>query len=80
MFEVKIKSGTSGHFNCDGCDLKVAEIWTDQVPNKHDILELIDKENKSNQYFVTEVKRSYLLPTETRFNTEIYTSVYVIKI
>lgn len=78
MFTVAIKSGTSGHSDYDNCDLIIAEIPSNNIPRKGDILVFGDEDNKnSKKYLVTEVKRSYNHENEKHeFGEWIY--VYVI--
>lgn len=78
MFTVAIKSGTSGYANYDNCDLHVVEIPSNNIPQKGDILEFGDKENRNDKrYLVTEVKRIYNHKNEKHdFGEYIY--VYVI--
>lgn len=78
MFTIAIKSGKSGHFDYDGCDLILAEIPSNNIPNKGDILTFGDDQNRSEQaYLVTEVSRSYNHKNDKQaFGEYIY--VYVI--
>lgn len=78
MFTVAIKSGTSGHSDYDNCNLIVAEIPSNNIPRKGDILQFGDKDNRNNKrYLVTEVERIYNHKNEKHeFGEYIY--VYVI--
>lgn len=55
MFEVRIKSGDSGHFNYDGCDMYVATIPSNNIPSVGDRLEF----DNDKCYLVKEIQRYY---------------------
>lgn len=78
MFTVAVKSGTNGHYDFDNCDLIIATIPSENIPNVGDILVFGDTENKNlKKYLVREVKRSYNHKTDKQeFGEWIY--VYVI--
>lgn len=69
-FDVCIKSGTSGYWDDDNCNMLIkAEVETEQLPSKGDYIFL---DTVDIPYLVTDVFRSFLKNGE--FNT-----VYVIK-
>lgn len=69
-FDVCIKSGTSGYWDEDNCDMLLKrDIKTNQIPSKGDYLYL-DKGHES--YLVTKVRRTFV-------NNEEWNTVYVIK-
>lgn len=78
MFTMAIKSGTSGHSDYDNCDLIVAEITSNNIPRKGDVLVFGDEENRhKNRYLVTNIERTYNHKNEKQdFGEWIY--VYVI--
>lgn len=78
MFTVAVKSGTNGYSDYDNCDLILAEIPSNNIPNVGDILEFGDKDNKKvKRYLVRAVKRFYNHQNEKhKFGEWIY--VYVI--
>ncbi|MEO2202359.1 hypothetical protein ABGV42_01230 [Paenibacillus pabuli] len=80
MFTVMIKSGTSGYFEQDDIDLKIADIDSNNIPNKGDILELPSNDSQSIQsYIVHEVRRKYVKGVTVNFYNEFF-YVYVYKI
>ena len=86
MYHVLIKSGTSGYYDYDGCDMSVAEIENNNIPNVGDILE-IDRVNlvgeekhlDVNNYLVREVRRIISIDNINNKQNE-WIKVYVIKI
>lgn len=56
---LNIKSGTGGWYSHDGCDMAVAEIETDHIPRKDDIIEIHEEGKDQAFYLVTEIRRSY---------------------
>lgn len=80
MFTVAIKSGTCGYSDYDDCDMILAKIQSDNIPNVGDILYFGDHNNRNRKkYLVREVERSYNHKTEKHdFGEWIY--VYVIYI
>jgi hypothetical protein len=73
MYDIMIKSGTSGYSDYGNCDKQIAKIPSNNIPNVGDILQ-IDK-----KYLVREIKRSLVLPTK-RYEFGEYIYVYVIEI
>ncbi|WP_186763818.1 hypothetical protein [Planomicrobium sp. CPCC 101079] len=80
MFYVAFKSGLGSYHDHDGCDKIIAEIPSNNIPSKGDILEFGDKDNRENkEYLVMEVKRTFNHQNEKRkFGEWIY--VYVINL
>lgn len=54
MFDINIKSGDSGHFNYDGCDMCVTTIPSNNVPRVGDTLIV-----KQQKYLVRDIVREY---------------------
>lgn len=72
MFELLIRSGTSGYYDYDCCDMQIATIPSSNIPSVGDIIELGQK-----RYLVREVNRSYVdIANKSEFREFI--SVYVI--
>lgn len=60
MYQVMVKSGTNGYSDYDNCDMMLAEIPSNNVPNVGDTLEFGDKENRNiKRYLVREVRRTF---------------------
>jgi hypothetical protein len=78
MYTVAVKSGTNGHHDFDNCDMILAEIPSDNIPAKGDILEFGDKDNRYHKsYLVREVTRTYNFKNDTHEFGE-WVTVYVI--
>lgn len=59
MYTVAVKSGTNGYSEYDNCDMKLAEIPSNNIPRVGDILEFGNNENRDKtRYLVREVKRT----------------------
>lgn len=78
MFEVRIKSGTSGWKSYDDSDKVIAVIESNNIPREGEILEIIDPAiNGIKKYLVKEIERAYRLKSE-RCDFREYISVYVV--
>lgn len=78
MYQICIKSGTSGHHCYDGNDLTIADVPSDNIPPINSIIKLRDGIT-SRKYFVTEIITSINLATEeTEFGE--WTYVYVVEL
>lgn len=70
-FDIRVKSGTNGHFDYDNNDLVLySNIKTNNIPRKDDVIEI-----DNDRLLVREVKRRYSIEK----NTE-YIKVYVINV
>lgn len=60
MYYVAFKSGIGNYHDEDGCDQIIAEIPSDNIPRKGDILRFGDKDNQDMEnYLVMEIKRTF---------------------
>lgn len=78
LYYVNIKSGDSGHYSSDNCDILVAKIPSDNIPRIGEILHIYD-DGSSKKYLVREIVRSINLATE-RYGFGEWTYVYVVEI
>ena len=80
MYTVNVKSGTNGHYDYDNCDLRLAEVPSNNIPRVGDILNLVpDGKEFPSDYLVREVKFVLVNGGQHRDFGE-YIKVYVINI
>lgn len=80
MYYVAFKSGMGSYHHPDDCDQVIAEIPSDNIPRKGDILHFGDKDNRQmKKYLVMEIKRSFNHQNDKHEFGE-WTYVYVIVI
>lgn len=79
MYIVAIKSGTSGYYDQDNCDMVIAEIPSNNIPQIGSFLSFGDNNNMNTQkYLVTGIQYNINHKNEKHnFGEWIY--VYVIK-
>lgn len=80
MYQVKVKSGTNGYSDYDNCDMLIAEIPSNSIPNVGDTLTFGDKENRNwKSYLVRGVERSFNHKND-KHEFQEWISIYVINI
>ncbi len=76
MYYLMVKSGTNGYSDYDDCDMKIAEIPSNNIPSVGSIIDL-NSGTKRQKYLVREVEYNINLATD-RYDFGEWIYVYVI--